>query len=423
MIDEATFQIYVREVFARLDDTPFVQRHSLAMLLARGERPGSAERLRHVLLAAVEKLRPPSSTPSGTTTDRRYRCLSLRYVEGLNTKQIARRLQVSERQVQRDYLAGVDAVAELLWAEQRPSAPPLERQTSSRASEVDLGADLGVELARISTLSPNQPSDLGEVLSGVLTTTRDLVKARQAEVRVDIASDLVRVPISQSVLRQVFLCLVTAMLQDKESPEVNLVVENTPVGVRVTLSSPAPAPRSDATPFPSSESAALLKMARDLAEAEGGTLTVTADSHSHRVTLTLPTSRSATVLVVDDNPDIAQLFRWYLAGSNYRLVTARTPPTALELAHDLHPDAIILDVMLPLLDGWQILERLRGAPDTRDIPVIVCSILPERALAESLGVNGFLAKPVTPEALRSALEQCLAPRPPAERRGSPEAIG
>lgn len=112
------------------------------------------------------------------------------------------------------------------------------------------------------------------------------------------------------------------------------------------------------------------------------------------------------MLVIDDNTDFVELFRRFLAGSRYRLVQARTPPDAFALVHALRPEVITLDVLLPSQDGWQILQQLRADPVGRDVPIVVCSILPEKALAESLGADEFLAKPVTPASLRAALDRC-----------------
>src|SRR5258708_34806424 len=63
---------------------------------------------------------------------------------------------------------------------------------------------------------------------------------------------------------------------------------------------------------------------------------------------------------------------------------------------------------MPPQDGWQILQQLRSDPSIERVPVIICSILPERPLAMALAAADFLAKPVTPQSLLAALERCLA---------------
>jgi CheY-like chemotaxis protein len=111
-----------------------------------------------------------------------------------------------------------------------------------------------------------------------------------------------------------------------------------------------------------------------------------------------------TVLVVDDNEDILELFRGYLTPHRYRVVTAQTAHDALDLARGLKPYAITLDLMMPDEDGWDLLQILLNQPDTQHIPIVVCSVLKQKELALSLGASAFLEKPISEEALTSALE-------------------
>ena len=110
-----------------------------------------------------------------------------------------------------------------------------------------------------------------------------------------------------------------------------------------------------------------------------------------------------TLLVVDDNEDILELFRGYLGPHRYRVITAQTAPEALEKAREFQPYAVTLDLMMPDQDGWEVLQRLLHQPDTRHIPVIVCSVLRQKELALSLGAAAFLEKPVTEQTLVATL--------------------
>jgi CheY-like chemotaxis protein len=108
--------------------------------------------------------------------------------------------------------------------------------------------------------------------------------------------------------------------------------------------------------------------------------------------------------VVDDNEDVLELFRSYLSPHRYRVVTVRSARQALDLAREVQPYAITLDLMMPGQDGWDVLQTLLSQPDTRHIPVIVCTVLRQKELALSLGAAAFLAKPTTEAALLAALE-------------------
>jgi CheY-like chemotaxis protein len=120
---------------------------------------------------------------------------------------------------------------------------------------------------------------------------------------------------------------------------------------------------------------------------------------------TLPVAERVTVLVIDDNADTLQLFQRYLAESRYRFVGANHPRQGLALAESEQPHIIILDVMMPENDGWAVLGQLRVHPQTQDIPVIVCSIVPQESLAQALGAAEFLRKPISPAELLAALDR------------------
>ncbi len=84
---------------------------------------------------------------------------------------------------------------------------------------------------------------------------------------------------------------------------------------------------------------------------------------------------------------------------------ARDGQEALDLFASVQPDAVLLDVMMRDVDGWQILQALKTDPYTQDIPVIVCSVLAEEALATTIGADAYLRKPVTQSSLVLALTQ------------------
>jgi CheY-like chemotaxis protein len=112
-----------------------------------------------------------------------------------------------------------------------------------------------------------------------------------------------------------------------------------------------------------------------------------------------------TVLVIDDNEGLIALVERYLSTQICRVIKAGNGPDGLQLAQDFTPDAIILDIMLPKIDGWEVLQRLRADARTMNIPVIVCSVMNEPELAESLGASLLLPKPVSRDTLIGALHK------------------
>jgi CheY-like chemotaxis protein len=110
-------------------------------------------------------------------------------------------------------------------------------------------------------------------------------------------------------------------------------------------------------------------------------------------------------LVVDDNVDTLQLVQRYLSNSRYRFIGTSDPREVPALVEQLEMDIIVLDVMLPTIDGWELLGRLREHPKTRHTPIIVCTILSQEQLALTLGAAEFIRKPVSRETLLSALDR------------------
>ncbi|MGH2468884.1 MAG: response regulator, partial [Chloroflexota bacterium] len=111
------------------------------------------------------------------------------------------------------------------------------------------------------------------------------------------------------------------------------------------------------------------------------------------------------VLVVEDDARVASLLNLYLTRGGYRAVVADSGAAALENARRLHPLAITLDILLPGLDGWEVLRELKSDPATRDIPVVVVSVLDDEQMGQALGAADYLVKPVDRAALLARLER------------------
>jgi signal transduction histidine kinase/ActR/RegA family two-component response regulator len=108
------------------------------------------------------------------------------------------------------------------------------------------------------------------------------------------------------------------------------------------------------------------------------------------------------VVVEDDRPSL-DLFRAYLSGAALEVITSRDGQSGLAAVRNTRPDAVLLDIRLPGIDGWAVLKALKADPETRDIPVVVVSIVDERSRGVELGAAAYLVKPVRREELLSAL--------------------
>jgi signal transduction histidine kinase/DNA-binding response OmpR family regulator len=167
-----------------------------------------------------------------------------------------------------------------------------------------------------------------------------------------------------------------------------------------------------------------LALCRRLAEAHGGRMEVTSEvGRGSRFEVILPDSRSepkaaapvtaalelatsgANILVIEDDPGAVRLLRTYLEGEGYQVTVATDGESGIAAARAKAPDAIILDVLLPGIDGWEVLRRLKADPALREMPVVVVTVVDERNVAMSLGAVDYFLKPVRPEALLARLSQ------------------
>ncbi|MCB9076820.1 MAG: response regulator [Anaerolineaceae bacterium] len=119
------------------------------------------------------------------------------------------------------------------------------------------------------------------------------------------------------------------------------------------------------------------------------------------------------VLVIDDDPATQDLLRRYLNKEGFQIHTTNNGEEGLDLAKTLQPVAITLDVLMPGMDGWTVLTRLKADPDLADIPVIVLTIINDKNLGYTLGASDYLTKPIQRKRLVGLLKKYQASRLPA----------
>ena len=128
----------------------------------------------------------------------------------------------------------------------------------------------------------------------------------------------------------------------------------------------------------------------------------------------MPDERAAppdgkVVLVIDDDPDVIYLLRENLGDAGYRVVGALSGQDGLQKARELKPFAITLDITMPNKDGWEVLHELKAHPVTKDIPIIVVSIVDNKELGYRLGAFDYLLKPIDRDAVLTALGRIAPP--------------
>ena len=372
-----SFHKQVKDALEHLHDAAHLQTHPLLTHIhdaASDSHQTRAQRLRAWLKNAIEQLKHAPDLPSTSPEWRSYLALRYRYIQRMNPTNIESELGISERQLYRELAKGLDALAALLWEQRAP-----QNRTAARAPEISESHELENELSQW-TLT-RRKCDLRSLIEETLSTLQPTIAARALAVGMKIPDDLPPVFVDATLTRQALLNLLR-LVANKTRHQVTVSLE-----VQEKFISLAIAAQDVQIDLAEED----WRNAELLCRVQGGILD---RNPSGQIVVWLPRAAQTRVLVIDDNPAIQQLFERYLAPHQYEVIHAQSGADALRLAEETQPAVITLDVMMPNMDGWQVLRALAQKPITAKIPVVVCSVLEEPEIALSLGARAYLKKPV-----------------------------
>ncbi len=400
-MESADFRKLVKDALEHLYDTAYLEVHPLLPHLTGGpdtvNRATHAQKLRSLLKETIEMLRPPQGMPSRSPEWRSYLALRYRYVQEMAVGQVEGELGLSRRQLQREIQRGLEALASILWAN-HGAEPKAGSAAQTAAPAPELESELNQwELSR-------QTCEVHTLVSDALGLLKAALPPGQAGVEVNLPSPLAPVLVDTTMTRQALLMTLRLLLQQSREP-VLLTALPQKGFMEIQLRAPAGAGRPAEDDWESP---------RLLIRRQGGMLSVEeGPDREQLVKIRLPMGGQTRVLVIDDNPAILQLFERYLTPQHYEIIKANSGSEILSLVKESRPAVILLDVMMPNLDGWQVLRSLKENPETAKTPVIICSVLKESELALSLGADAYLKKPVERLALLAQVERLLNPAIPA----------
>lgn len=404
-ISQEEFADLLRDALLHLYDPAYLQTHALSpLLLDEEQQKRSGMTLYRLLVESIEQLRPHEKAGAAAPAWRPYWALHFRYIEGLSAGRAAEEMAISPRQFRREHHKALAALADFLWAahiETQPATPAAD------SASTDAGVHaLENELNRLGTNSAATPgsTSLPATLHGILQTLTELAARKQIHFDISLPPTLPDVYVERVVLRQILLNVLTFCLDVESRGTVRLAANVADGPLRFVAACTPGAAHTPATP--EHERIAVVER---LIALQGGRVALQENAGELTISLTLPVRRSPAVLIIDDNPDVIQLFRRYLSDRECRVVGEPDSRLAVQRAREIRPSVIVLDVMMPGQDGWEILQHLQQDPATAGIPVVVCSVLREQALARSLGAAGFLAKPVNQQALLACVAPYISP--------------
>ena len=370
----------VKEALEHLYDLSYLQNHPLARvqgLATEGAAEIAGQRLRRELAAAIESLSPGSAVPFRAPQARLYNLLTLHYVEGVTVQEAAHKLGVSRRQAHRDLRKGLENVAAVVWA--RRSARAAGTGSAARLSSVQ------AEMEQLEQRS--RPEDVRVLLQRALDIVERMAAQRDVNIELELPQDPAVLSVDAVVAEQVLVETLSRAVGQAQpgAMRLNLCVapEWISLGVRYL-----PAPEA-------TKASAVDLVVTQLVDRLGWKLEETDRPDGYRDVTLCMAVQGPTILVIDDNEGLVNLLRRYLTDQACRVIAAGNGEEGLRLAEESLPDAIALDVMMPGMHGWEVLQRLRNQPQTAAIPVVIISVFKNPELAYSLGATHFLSKPVS----------------------------
>jgi CheY-like chemotaxis protein len=403
VIERQEFLRHLRDALNHLQDPNRLRRNPLAALFGVASRVDTPSALQRILVKAIEDLEPRADEPSHSRAWRIYDALFYQYVQQFSQQEVADQLGISTRHLRREQQAALETLAGHLWNEFDLEAKQQDDAYAQALAPAGTASpNVSEELAWLKGTHPEKPTDLNEVLPTALDLERRHASGHGVRLQLAMDAAVPDLSVHPVALNQTLLNLLGVAVHQASDGQVRVSVRalrwEVEVRVDCTRSSSGP------TPLPA-EDATSLDVARQLADLCRCRLTVADSRDSFSAVLVLPAQEQLRVLAIDDSADTLRLLDRYTSGTRYQLVGTRDPDESLHLAEQMSPQIIVLDVMMPQVDGWRVLGRLRQHPLTEDVPVVVCSILAQEELALSLGASGFLRKPVTRRAFLAALDR------------------
>ncbi len=381
---------WTRDALDRLFDLAFLRRHGNAPCVAG--RFADERDVQSALLQVIRQLRPPLNVPAHSPAWRIYNTLNLRYVQGLSPSEAAAQLNIGLRQMRREQQRATQAVAVLLF-----EAAPVIQQPAAEAEQdgAQAGSDTRAEF-----------SHLDDLLRAALRLFDELVERQRVRVAIAAPSSMPAVRANSMVLRQLLVSSLNWLIRDVKDDEVRIDAAIGPRRIAIRMTKPD---RDETGAKEASDEA--MQTVRQLADLLRAPVEISTEAGRVCVTVNLPTDDARCVLMIDDNPQAVQLVRRYLQqSSDFYLVSVTDPREALRLAVSARPACILLDVMMPERDGWELLTLFRAHPEVAHIPIVVSSVLREGNLARALGATAVLTKPFTAAQLIDLLRSVAQPQ-------------
>jgi signal transduction histidine kinase/CheY-like chemotaxis protein len=337
---------------------------------------------------------------------------------------------------------------------------PLRQQENLKRVEISANQLLSLindilDLSKVESgkMSVNiMPFDLAPVVDTCFATVESMVKKGRVRLTKEMPNDLPKVLSDQDKLKQIIINLLSNALKFTEEGEVKLSAARQDASLNISVSDTGIGIPSDALEYIFDEFRQVdgsstrehrgtglgLSITKKLTLLLGGTIDVSSvEGNGSTFTVIFPLIKMAqeapaetvrtnaetrasvevkgkkVLLTIDDDPNVLILLKQNLEEEGYYVVGAVNADEGIRKAKEIHPFAVTLDILMPRKNGWGVLSELKADPATRDIPIILLSIIDSKELGFSLGAFDYVLKPFDKEAIMAALKRI--PGGPAKR--------
>lgn len=372
MLNRIEFENWVKHAAANLYDYAALEAHPFTSALIKS--PGNrGENTRRLFGEAIEKLKPAGKEYNANLPEwRPYIILHQRYIEGVPLAELSLVLSVGDRQLRRDHHRALQALTAYLWEAIQPESDTAEPESGS----------FGFEIQR-------ERINISDMLQGAQKVLQSRSEEQNRPLVIQSTSPIPTILADRMILRQILISLLNAAYNQPSAAPIEALVRTNGPEVEICLSYRLPSqPKLD-----------ILDTVDYWADQINARCEINCQPLQNewlaQIILALPRTDQRVIMVVDDQEPTINLFKRYLVKTDYVVVGITRGDQVAPTANRLQPALITLDIMMPQIDGWEVLQELKLNPNTRQIPVLICSAWQEPELAHSLGAEGFLKKPIT----------------------------
>ena len=409
------------------------------------EKDGYASELRQLNVELEDKVKERTGELEVTNKELQQANLKIREADRLKSEFLAN--MSHELRTPMNAIIGFTRLvlrkaADILPSKERENLQKVEMSSNQLLALINDILDLSkIEAGKMSVSIMS--FDLASLVDSCFATVEPLVKKEGVRLVKELPQDLPELVTDQDKLKQIIINLLSNALKFTDEGEVKLSagVDDSDLKIAVSdtgIGMPPHALKYIFDEFRQVDGSSTrkhggtglgLSITKKLTQLLGGTIEVSSvEGEGSTFTITLPMGRREEIaqeeagfdqevpspaqvkgkkvlLAIDDDPNVLILLRENLEEEGYYVVGALSGEEGIRKAKEMKPFAITLDILMPHKDGWEVLNDLKADPATRDIPIIVLSIIDDRQLGFSLGASDYLVKPIEKDTILAALER------------------